>query len=419
MQLSRDTTRFDAVMDDMFGVGSADPIGVAVSGGGDSLALLHILAQWAAENGREVMAVTVDHGLRPEAAEEAKFVSAQCRTLAVPHTTLKWIGWDGSGNLQDQARQARYRLIGAWAAENGIAAVALGHTADDQAETFLMRLAREAGIDGLAAMARQRDAYGVTWMRPLLGMTRADLRRFLTDRAVDWIEDPSNNDDGFERIKIRKMMGALTPLGLTVERLAAVADHLGSVQNALDVQTAAAAQTLARIDGGDVCFDRDGLFSLPDEIGRRLLVHALKWVASSAYPPRRKALADAKMALLDGRDATLGGCRLMVEPGHIRITRETQAVRDTTCPIPDIWDQRWRAEGPENSGYRIAILGENGISACPDWRQTGRPRASILASPAIWDDDQLVAAPLAGWNNGWRMELVNGENDFFLSILSH
>lgn len=94
MQLSRDTARFDAVMDDMFGVGSADPIGVAVSGGGDSLALLHILAQWAAENGREVMAVTVDHGLRPEAAEEAKFVAAQCRTLAVPphHTEMDRVG---------------------------------------------------------------------------------------------------------------------------------------------------------------------------------------------------------------------------------------------------------------------------------------------------------------------------------------
>ena len=120
-------------------------IGVAVSGGSDSMAALHILAGVAAESGVAIHAATVDHGLRPEAADEARQVAKVCVALAVPHEVLRWEHMEISGNLQDQARQARYRLIAGWARERGLSAVVLGHTLDDQAETFLMRLARSSG----------------------------------------------------------------------------------------------------------------------------------------------------------------------------------------------------------------------------------------------------------------------------------
>ena len=138
-----------------------DRIGVAVSGGSDSLALLHAARAW----GVVVEAVTVDHGLRPEAAEEAAYVAEVCRGLGVPHSVLRWEGWDGRGNLQDQARQNRYALIAGWAEARRLRSVALGHTMDDQAETLLMRLAREAGVEGLVVhAARLREGRGA--LRP-------------------------------------------------------------------------------------------------------------------------------------------------------------------------------------------------------------------------------------------------------------
>ncbi|MCB2123065.1 MAG: tRNA lysidine(34) synthetase TilS, partial [Rhodobacteraceae bacterium] len=133
---------------DFLAPGRSDRLGVAVSGGSDSTALLCLLADLRGTGGPDLAAVTVDHGLRPEAAGEARSVAALCARLGVSHTICRWDGWDGTGNLPDQARRARQNLIAGWASGLGIGAVALAHTRDDQAETVLLRLARGSGVDG-------------------------------------------------------------------------------------------------------------------------------------------------------------------------------------------------------------------------------------------------------------------------------
>ncbi|MGB7244318.1 MAG: tRNA lysidine(34) synthetase TilS, partial [Sulfitobacter sp.] len=142
-------------------------LGVAVSGGGDSVALLCLLQQFCAAQDIRLFAVTVDHGLRAEAAAEARTVAGLCATLDVPHDILQWTDWNGVGNLQSRARDARYRLMSDWARNREISMIALGHTADDQAETFLLRLARRAGVDGLSAMANRVEHHGMIFCRPL------------------------------------------------------------------------------------------------------------------------------------------------------------------------------------------------------------------------------------------------------------
>ena len=167
--------RFAEAMGQLIGPDFPKQIGLAVSGGGDSMAMLGLAHAWARVWGVGLHVATVDHGLRPESADEAALVARECATLGHSHSTLKWT-WDGQGNVQDQARRARLRLLGAWC--DGFSHVLMAHTADDVAETFLIRLARGSGVDGLSAMSARRNLDGFDVLRPCLDMTRAELRHY-------------------------------------------------------------------------------------------------------------------------------------------------------------------------------------------------------------------------------------------------
>ncbi|WP_415183563.1 tRNA lysidine(34) synthetase TilS [Phaeovulum sp.] len=396
-------------------------LGVAVSGGGDSVALLHLLA--AQPDRPALNAVTVDHGLRPEAASEAAAVAQLCAGLGVPHETLRWQGWDGRGNLSDAARRARYTLMADWARAHDVEAVALGHTADDQAETFLMRLARGAGLDGLSAMATERAAWGALWLRPLLAAPRADLRAFLRDLGAQWAEDPSNDDPSYDRVRARAVLTALAPLGISVGGIADVTAHLREVREVVARATYIAAQQILRVEVGDLLFDRAGFASHPPELRRRLLAQGLRWVASADYAPRAAPLADLIKTILAGGTATLHGCLVLQEGPWFRICREPVAVANCRAAPGALWDGRWRLTGPDEKRCEIRALGDVGLRLCPNWRSQPRPRAALLADPAVWREGELVAAPLAGMGQNWSAELGHGgrggADDFLSALLSH
>jgi len=394
-------------------------LGVAVSGGSDSLGLLVVLAEWAAEGGPTVHAVTVDHGLRAEAATEAQEVARYCAALGVKHDTLTWNGWTGEGNLQHQAREARYDLMSDWATSRGIDHVAVAHTVDDQAETFLMRLARESGLDGLSAMVERKPHGGTVFCRPALGVRREDLRDILRSRGMSWIEDPSNANTDYDRVKAREALAELEPLGITSPGLARTATHLAEARNTLNWYAFIAARDVAYVQAADIVIDLRKFRILPDEICRRVLLEALKWVSGAPYGPRGKALELLMESLRGGTDMTLHGCHVSVDTQEVRVTRELKAVAGSDVQASGVWDGRWLLEGPWQEGARIAALGTDGVSQCPAWRETGFPLRSLSASPAVWRGVELVAAPLAGLYNGWRAENLRGEEDFFAAFLSH
>lgn len=399
--------------------GLAGLLGVAVSGGGDSTALLLLLADWAKRTGTSLLVASVDHGLRPEARDEIAAVDRLCADLGVSHFVLRWADWDGLGNLQDKARQARHRLLADWAAAHGVGTIALGHTRDDQAETVLMRLLRGSGVDGLSGMAQISHRSEITWIRPLLHHSREDLRGFLRDLGVGWSDDPSNENDAFDRIKIRKTMAAM---GLTPKGLAETAVRMQTTRRFLEAETLAAARSLARISAaGDVVLNSAGFFSLSDEIQQRLMAHSLQWVSTAPYRPRLENLHNLLIRLKNREKSTLAGCVLTPNnKGTIDVSREYAAVQAAEGRVGQLWDQRWRVAGPSHATDNVVrALGETGLNSCPDWRQTGLSRNALIAGPAVWQDQQLVAAPLAGWPQGWACSLQKGPEHYFSSILSH
>lgn len=414
------TATAEAIFETIAAFFAPDPpkrLGVAVSGGGDSLALMLLLADWARAQGAILCVASVDHGLRPEAAAEADFVAGEAARLGLEHTTLRWDGWDGTGNLQDAARHARYRLLAGWARECGLDAVALAHTLDDQAETFVMRLARAAGVDGLAAMPARRRQDGALFVRPLLAVRRADLRAFLQDRGQAWIEDPSNRDRGFERIRTRDALAVLDGLGITAPVLGEVAGHMAKAREALDWHAYLEARRLARAERGDILIERKGWRTVNDEIARRILRSALMWIGGADYPPRRAKLEGLIAALARGEGATLAGCLIRTGDESIRIGREPGAVAGVSAPLGQLWDRRWRVIGPVEPGIELRPLGEAGLAQCPGWRDSGLPYASLAASPAVWRGEKLLGAPLADPGSAWKAELEGGAEGFFATIL--
>lgn len=353
-------------------------VGVALSGGGDSVALLHLLRQ----AGHEVLAVTVDHGLRPESGAEAECVAGWCRDWDVSHHILKWKRDEIRGNLMDAARRARAGLIADWAAGQGLAAVTLGHTADDQAETLLMGLSRAAGIDGLCGLRAEWRQGGVSWLRPMLRLTRAELRHWLAGQGLPWVEDPSNADDRYLRARIRKALAGLAPLGLTPERLAESAAHLAEARAALDEAVAEAAPEVMQEAAGALRVNAARFAALPDEIARRMAQAAVLWLSGAGYPPRAADLARFIEAIVAGRAATLAGCRL----------KDGWLAAEPRAADP----RRWRIEGAGTA----ALLGPDGLRQCPDWRATGLPRHVLEVTPGLWRGDTLLAAPCAGFGPG-------------------
>lgn len=386
------------------------PIGVAVSGGSDSLGLLYLLH----DAGCPLEVATVDHGLRPEAAAEADYVTGLCQGLGLPHHVLAVDGIGATGNLQDQARRARYRALGDWAEKQSLRQVALGHTLDDQAETFLMRLARGAGIDGLSPLATRFELGQTVFLRPLAWERRTDLQAYLQHKGIKWIEDPSNEDDRFDRVKARRALQVLAPLGLTVESLALSMGNLDQARQTLQNLAQDVARTCIRDMSGDLVFDRTILACAGAETQRRLLVGMILFLSGHGYPPRRDAVEELRQAIAHGRQITLAGCLLSHNDGESRLTREFNAVKDAVCPTDHLWDGRWVLDGPHNPGLTIRALGE-AVTDTP-WRDSGLPRRSLLSSPAIWREDALVAAPMAGLANGWTAKATGRGNfaDFLI-----
>jgi tRNA(Ile)-lysidine synthase len=333
MRQTKETAVSDAEADLIFADLIDQPaLVLAVSGGPDSTALMWLAAGWRKRRrrGPKLIAVTVDHGLRPAARREAADVKRLARRLGIAHRTLRWTGRKPPTALQEQARAARYRLIAAAAARARATCVLTAHTVDDQAETILFRLARGSGLAGLAGMARVRPlvmpATGVFLVRPLLELPKSRLIATLRATGITAADDPSNRDPRFARTRLRALMPALAGEGLDAPRFARLAQRARRIDAAIEFAVAAAAESLSAgpwPERGPIVFPTQCYVALPAEIALRLLGRAVAWVgdegpvelgklealftalalAGAGQERLRRTLAGAVVSLGDGRVA--------------------------------------------------------------------------------------------------------------------
>ena len=308
---------------------AAPAIVLAVSGGPDSIALMWLAARWrrALTRGPELVAVTIDHGLRVEAAREARDVKRLAKSLDLPHRTLRWTGPKPKAGLPAAAREARYRLLAQAARSGGATHILTGHTRDDQAETLLMRMLRGSGITGLAAMARETERDGVRLVRPLLDIPKSRLIATLQKAKIDFADDPTNHDVSFTRPRLRAILPVLAEEGGDSRNLARLASRLARANAAVEVLADGAERYLALRDRDPQRpgFDAGVFAALLEEIRVRLLKRAIDRAGYEG--PAELGKVETLLSGLDRAVAggagklkqTLAGAVISLAGGRIRV----------------------------------------------------------------------------------------------------
>jgi tRNA(Ile)-lysidine synthase len=376
-------------------------VAVAVSGGSDSTALLRMLLDWATKQSTPpvILVLTVDHGLRAESAKEARIVADWCKALEISHAILPWISEKPTSGIQAKARAARYELMTHWCLEHSIPVLLTGHTADDQNETVIMRSNRTQSVRSLAGIWPQREWNGIKILRPLLALKREDLRFYLKAKGQDWLDDPSNDNRRFERVRIRQdnagedcNRGVVAAAAQTQVRLADdfarrwIEDH--AEISSLGLVTCESA-VLARVSSLEadaillnlLCFTGK---RFPPELEHRQ--NLLDWLGSEHLGRR-----------------TLGGALFVKRKSMLAVAREDGRIDPSEIPIPPsgqvLWDGRFKIEGP--AGALLQPLGAWG-----DLPHKKVPQFLRLGLPAAMIDGNLAFVPYLKPNPLFNYEFI-------------
>ena len=389
--------RFAAAMDRLGPFEPRPSLAIAVSGGADSMALAVLASDWARDRGGHPLALTVDHGIRPESAAEANLTLTRLAALGIPGRKLTLTGLHHGPALAQRARDARYEAL--LNACTGIPHLLLGHHRSDQVETVMIRALSASGTRGLAGMPALTETRYVRLLRPLLDLPPASLRAFLTERGIAWVEDPSNRDPASARARLR--MALADPTG-TGEGTVAIA------QAALKAGVGRARQDgkIARILALRATIRPEGYAILtPGPIVPEALAALLRTVAGARYAPAIDRVA--ALARAPG-PATLGGVRIIdagrLGPGWL-ILRETRAIEAPVEARPNaIWDGRFRLAGTPPNQSTALHLGALGTDSALFRDRRGPPAAVLHGLPALRAGGTVIAAPHIGLGDpGWHV----------------
>jgi tRNA(Ile)-lysidine synthase len=377
-------------------------LAVAVSGGADSLALALLAHHWARQRGGSVLALTVDHGLRPESAAEADRVGQWLAIYRIAHHVIRWQGDKPRTGIQEKARAARYALLFGRCQEHGILHLLTGHHRDDQSETVRMRIERGSGPIGLAGMSDSIPANAARLLRPLLEVPKARLEATLIARGQVWIDDPSNRNPAYARARLRHMTPADSGAG--VDAAVDLGRRMGVRQAENQVEVARALVDCATLmPEGYAYLDMSRLVSAPNSAAMGCLDRLIRSVGGNRYPiahqPLERLCHEVRAGL--NRRRSLGGCLIAPRGRGLLVMREPDAMqRPMTAEAGTTvtWDRRFELRlGGAGTGL-IGPLGATGWTAVrKDVNRPPMPAEVAVTLPALIDDQGVAAVPHLGF----------------------
>lgn len=377
-------------------------VAVAVSGGPDSLALALLAHQWATSQGGKAIALTVDHQLRPSSAEEAQQVKAWLQARGMEHHILVWNREKEKATLetaiQASARQARYGLLGQWCKAQGVKHLLTAHHAQDQVETFMIRLAKGSGLKGLTGIQKEVATDFGRILRPLLMVEPERLKITLKQLNQPYLSDPSNENVNFTRIRWRQLLPALAREGLTPQSIQETGERLTHAQRLIDQYISALIHRYVVLSPYGYARLMKEACQEPCEAFEEILKRLLATVGTREYPVRRQALQHAINRVKAGRSVTLGGCQVLCKPNGWWVVRELSAIKDgifVSQAGAYRWDDRFMVVVKDNSPRHIAALGERGTQSLDSLAKAHFkevPSIVLKTLPALWHEGQVREA---------------------------
>lgn len=399
-------------------------ITVATSGGADSMALLLLAKNWVQDRKGKLISLTVNHNLRPEAADEALQVEQWCKKYNIEHHTLCW-KHDSKpfSAIQENARNARYKLMIDWCIKNNALHLLTAHHCDDQVETLFFRLSRGSGLDGLACMSAQTIVSGVRLLRPLLQAPKSRLIATLKSFGQEWIEDSSNQNPLYTRIYIRKQLAKI-PNEIIIKQTANhIINKLGNFRKLLDNKLVSQMTKAAGIyPEGYGIINHNEFNQLDEDISIKTLGALIRTISGAEHPPRKDNLIYLNQLIHTDQlnsKRSLGGLFFeKISKNQIFIYREPRAIEKPIfiqSNTPTLWDKRflveWSSDAPSPPQIKLRALGSDGLAQIKkDTRHllNNMPPARVIRTiPSIWILEELVSAPHISYMN---------KNNAFLNI---
>ncbi|QKX01270.1 tRNA lysidine(34) synthetase TilS [Wolbachia endosymbiont of Dipetalonema caudispina] len=383
-------------------------VAVAVSGGVDSITLLHLMISWTQKRQcSPPVVLTVNHGLRPESKKEADFVLNYAKKLGIRESFI--LNWEKQknvkGNIQSQARKARYKLLTEWCKNNNIKYLLIAHHKDDQAETFLLKLERGSGMDGLSSMDCSFFFNGINILRPLLNLSRNEIEKYANFHQLKWIEDKSNQNLKYRRTLHRNLLKASDDHKLLTERICLTAFHIKRAVKALMHYTRLAFNDCVNFNNlGYIEIILSKFYKLPEEIALRLLLYSIMVISSKHYKPRYNSLIAIFNKILQkdtNVQCTLFECKIKKYKENILIIRESSKIKKEVLinlPLdgPIKWDNRFSCTilGGGNQGCSVTIVPLKKTQKIPQFLKDYNCSFEVFYSlPVIEKNGKVLAYP--------------------------
>jgi tRNA(Ile)-lysidine synthase len=390
-------------------------LGLAVSGGPDSLALMLLVRRWVEQRSAApvVIVYSLDHGLRPEARDEVAMVGVEAERLGFGFRGLVWADGHPETGIQEAAREARYRLIGEAMAKDGATVLLTAHHRSDQAETILMRLAHGSGLDGLKGMSSFSEVEGVRVFRPLLDADPSILADLVTEAGLTPVRDPSNDDESYERVRWRRLLPALAKEGLDGAAFSRFAARMAEADLALSQLAGGAFTELVSFDGfGAASISLGALDQLGAATARRVLSRVLA-VVGGRQKTRALGQVERLVEQLASRSLprgmTLLGTIVRIKDDAVTIAREPgRALPENQPLVPGktiVWDDRFEITNVSEATDLVAsatdFFPRHRLEEVLGFKVT-TPAEAIRTAPIVRDAAGAVLS-LGGWSFDERL----------------